>query len=335
MSPNAFPHGGLLSSDYGADDQGDLIWIPIRVPKGLSHSPPIDNQNFYQHPDHMDMQSASSPYFPPASWGQDTTMTSTTGSYSGISTTDPSMDWSSSALPVGGEFDTTLALELQAYIDNQQATPLGMGEHTDYMSHSPSLFSGMDGCDAYLDLPDLGLGLSIPDTCGPEYNSPVDAAWSTFDHLYSPAPSGSGSPPATSSSPLTVSTPSIPPTPVSPALFISPDARSMLPPPTTCQTTTHHSHQTTSTHPPRRRQRRASPTSPHESSPSSSGGGSFRCSVCEKSHLDNRALSRHLWAQHPDFAARTKTKSERAQCPHCDYSGRADNLARHMKRHAK
>lgn len=334
MSPNPFSHGGPLSPDYGADDQGDLIWIPIRVPKGSSHSPPTNNQNFYQHPDRMNMQGASDPYFPPVSWGQDTTMTSTTGSYSGISASEPTMDWSSSELPVGGEFDAALALELQEYLDNQQVAPLGLGEQADLMSHSPSLFSGMEGSDPFLELPDFGLGLTISDTFGSEYNSPVGAAWGTFDHLYSPAPSGSCSPPATSSSPATAGTPFIPPTPVSPALFMCPDAPYMLHSPTTCHTTTHHSHQTTSTHPSRRRHNRASPTSPREINTSTSGG-SFHCSVCDKPHLDNRALSRHLWAQHPDFAARTKTRSERAQCPHCDYSGRADNLARHMKRHSK
>lgn len=63
----------------------------------------------------------------------------------------------------------------------------------------------------------------------------------------------------------------------------------------------------------------------------------FRCPVaqCGKGHLDKRALSRHLWAKHPDVAQQTNARSERVKCPSCEYEGRQDNVARHMKRHAK
>ncbi|KAK4466384.1 hypothetical protein QBC42DRAFT_83324 [Cladorrhinum samala] len=61
----------------------------------------------------------------------------------------------------------------------------------------------------------------------------------------------------------------------------------------------------------------------------------FRCDICNKGHLDKRALSRHLWAQHPEHAQKTNTRSERTKCTKCDYEGRADNVARHMKRHSK
>ncbi|KAG7286246.1 hypothetical protein NEMBOFW57_008553 [Staphylotrichum longicolle] len=63
----------------------------------------------------------------------------------------------------------------------------------------------------------------------------------------------------------------------------------------------------------------------------------FRCPLphCGKGHLDKRALARHLWAQHPDYAQRHNTRSERVKCTLCEYEGRADNVARHMKRHAK
>lgn len=61
----------------------------------------------------------------------------------------------------------------------------------------------------------------------------------------------------------------------------------------------------------------------------------FRCDICKKGHLDKRALSRHLWAQHPEHAQKTNTRSERTKCTECDYEGRADNVARHMKRHSK
>ncbi|KAK4198550.1 hypothetical protein QBC40DRAFT_298347 [Triangularia verruculosa] len=61
----------------------------------------------------------------------------------------------------------------------------------------------------------------------------------------------------------------------------------------------------------------------------------FRCELCGKGHLDKRALGRHLWAKHPEYAAQHNTRSERIKCTECDYEGRADNVARHMKRHAK
>jgi len=61
----------------------------------------------------------------------------------------------------------------------------------------------------------------------------------------------------------------------------------------------------------------------------------FRCEICDKGHLDKRALGRHLWAQHPEHAQKTNTRSEQTKCPECDYEGRADNVARHMKRHSK
>ncbi|KAK4224173.1 hypothetical protein QBC38DRAFT_25845 [Podospora fimiseda] len=61
----------------------------------------------------------------------------------------------------------------------------------------------------------------------------------------------------------------------------------------------------------------------------------FRCEICNKGHLDKRALGRHLWAQHPEHAQKTNTRSEQTKCPQCDYKGRADNVARHMKRHSK
>lgn len=57
--------------------------------------------------------------------------------------------------------------------------------------------------------------------------------------------------------------------------------------------------------------------------------------ACGKGHLDNRALARHLWAKHPEYAAQTGARSERVRCTFCDYEGRQDNVVRHMKRHAK
>lgn len=61
----------------------------------------------------------------------------------------------------------------------------------------------------------------------------------------------------------------------------------------------------------------------------------FRCELCGKGHLDKRALGRHLWAKHPEYAQQHNTRSERIRCTECDYEGRADNVARHSKRHAK
>ncbi|KAL2265066.1 hypothetical protein VTJ83DRAFT_7576 [Remersonia thermophila] len=63
---------------------------------------------------------------------------------------------------------------------------------------------------------------------------------------------------------------------------------------------------------------------------------SVACPVCPKRQLDNRALARHLWAQHPEKARRLGVPSEVAKCPlpGCKYEGRRDNVKRHMKTHA-
>ncbi|KAM7191532.1 hypothetical protein V8F33_008883 [Rhypophila sp. PSN 637] len=301
MSPT-FSHGAPLSPDYGTDDQGDLIWVPVRVPKGSSRSPPAQSPNFYQTPDPLPMQDASSTFLPPTSWGPDATMMSAVGSFPGITTSDGTVDWPSNELPMEGGFDAALGLELQAYFTNPQ---IDLGEATGFMNYSPEPFPGSDGSGALYGTPDFGLGLGVPNAF-----SPVESAWSAFETSY-PTSSGSCSP-ATNMSPVTASSfyvPQISETPVP----SQPKPTKLRP---SCQ-----------------RQRRASPTSPRDGG--SSSGNSFACALCDKPHIDNRALSRHLWAQHPDYAARTKTKSERARCPQCDYSGRADNLARHMKRHAR
>ncbi|KAK4126775.1 hypothetical protein N657DRAFT_677509 [Parathielavia appendiculata] len=66
---------------------------------------------------------------------------------------------------------------------------------------------------------------------------------------------------------------------------------------------------------------------------------SFYCPLphCGKGHSDKRALARHLWAQHPDFARESNTRSEKVKCSHpgCPYEGRKDNFKRHMQRHEK
>ncbi|KAM7215304.1 hypothetical protein V8F06_009355 [Rhypophila decipiens] len=290
MSPT-FSHGAPLSPEYGTDDQGDLIWVQVRIPKGSSRSPPAQSPNFYQTPDHLTMPDASAMFLPPTLWGQDATMMSAVGSFPGITASDATMGWSSNELPMEGGFDAALELELQAYLANPQ---IDVGEATGFMNYSPEPFPGSDGSGALYGTPDFGLGLSAPDAF-----CPTESAWSAFDTSY---PTSSGS--------------------CSPATNMSPETP-LHTQPTLCP----------STKPSRQRQRRVSPTSPREGG--SSSGNSYCCVLCNKPHIDNRALSRHLWAQHPDYAARTKTKSERARCPHCDYSGRADNLARHMKRHAR
>lgn len=326
MSPT-FSQGAPLSPDYGADDQGDLIWVPVRVPKGSPCSPSAHTQNFYQTPDQLAMQDVSmTSFLPPTTWGQDATMISTVGDFPGITASDPMMDWSCGEFAMGSGFDAILDLELQANVVNPQPE---LGDIT-------NLFSGSEGSDMLYGFPDLGLGLRVPDAfSGPQLGSPVESAWGTLDNSYSGSSTGSCSP-VPSMSPAIDSTFLVPEIAASPALFAPLDTSSSLPQPTTCRSRKHRPHQTTSTVQPRQRQRRASPTSPREGGASnSSSGNSFRCALCDKPHMDNRALSRHLWAQHPEYAARTKTKSERAQCPHCEYSGRADNLVRHMKRHGR
>ncbi|KAK3305258.1 uncharacterized protein B0T15DRAFT_397993 [Chaetomium strumarium] len=63
----------------------------------------------------------------------------------------------------------------------------------------------------------------------------------------------------------------------------------------------------------------------------------FRCHLqgCGKGHADQRALHRHFWTRHREYAELHNIPSERAKCPHCDYEGRGDNLKRHMKKHMR
>lgn len=57
----------------------------------------------------------------------------------------------------------------------------------------------------------------------------------------------------------------------------------------------------------------------------------FRCDICGKPHSDRRALDRHLWSRHKDYAMRTGAKSEAIKCRVCVYESRADNVRRHEK----
>lgn len=70
----------------------------------------------------------------------------------------------------------------------------------------------------------------------------------------------------------------------------------------------------------------------------------FRCPVtpattarCAQGFLDARTLHRHIWTHHKAYAREHDVPSEQTRCdyPGCRYTGRGDNVARHMKRHAK
>jgi hypothetical protein len=70
----------------------------------------------------------------------------------------------------------------------------------------------------------------------------------------------------------------------------------------------------------------------------------FRCPVtpattarCAKGFLDARTLHRHIWTHHKAYARANDVPSEETRCsyPGCGYTGRGDNVARHMKRHAR
>lgn len=57
----------------------------------------------------------------------------------------------------------------------------------------------------------------------------------------------------------------------------------------------------------------------------------FACDLCGKGHIDQRGLGRHMWAQHKTEAKKRNTRSEMIKCTECDYEGRSDNVARHIK----
>lgn len=57
----------------------------------------------------------------------------------------------------------------------------------------------------------------------------------------------------------------------------------------------------------------------------------FCCPICQKPHLDKRALDRHLWSRHEGYAIKVGAKSEKTKCSVCDYVSRADNVRRHER----
>lgn len=57
----------------------------------------------------------------------------------------------------------------------------------------------------------------------------------------------------------------------------------------------------------------------------------FHCPLCRKGHLDKRAVDRHLWTRHEEYARKHDIKSERIRCRECDYESRSDNVRRHEK----
>ncbi|KAL2198280.1 hypothetical protein P885DRAFT_68433 [Corynascus similis CBS 632.67] len=71
---------------------------------------------------------------------------------------------------------------------------------------------------------------------------------------------------------------------------------------------------------------------PFAASASKGAAGRRRCA---SGFPDSRALHRHLWTHHTEYAQEQDVPSERAQCPLCSYTGRGDNVARHMKRHGR
>ncbi|KAK3316872.1 hypothetical protein B0H66DRAFT_306918 [Apodospora peruviana] len=367
MSTNIFPDQDSFAGQ-AATEQDELIWVPIRIPKASSRSlpgnySPADSQPFYQNRNPMMMQDTFGAYLPPVSLSPYTMMTtpylSSSAEAASLPVDSPVMDWSSSELPIGGSFDAALDLELQAYLDaasHGEQQPVAASP--DLFTDSPGLFSGLDlSDDALLGLlPELGLETDTYPGLG--YNSsPVNGAtsWNSTDYAYSP--STHSSPVTSLSSPVaapasSVSTTSTPSSSVSSPFLMCPEAECsqvIFTRPTDLRYVQSnrllgrneqeancpgHNRKHSREHHHQHQQRRHRQKSPRQDA-SGGGGGSFRCPVCTKPHLDNRALSRHLWAKHPDFACRTNTKSERAQCHLCEYSGRADNLARHMKRHAK
>ncbi|KAK4033522.1 zinc finger protein zas1 [Parachaetomium inaequale] len=52
---------------------------------------------------------------------------------------------------------------------------------------------------------------------------------------------------------------------------------------------------------------------------------------CTQGFLDARALHRHLWTQHKEYARAHNLPSEQVRCPVCAYTGRGDNVARHVR----
>jgi hypothetical protein len=59
-----------------------------------------------------------------------------------------------------------------------------------------------------------------------------------------------------------------------------------------------------------------------------------RCFVCGKITRTARDTNRHIWTEHPQYAAENQIPSEVRDCPSpaCEYHGRQDNVSRHFRR---
>ncbi|KAH6617445.1 hypothetical protein F5144DRAFT_551896 [Chaetomium tenue] len=86
------------------------------------------------------------------------------------------------------------------------------------------------------------------------------------------------------------------------------------------------------------------PNQPEERKPREPKRLRFRCPVtpattarCTQGFLDARTLHRHVWTHHKAYAREHNVPSEQTRCdfPGCGYTGRGDNVARHMKRHGR
>ncbi|KAK4186263.1 hypothetical protein QBC35DRAFT_387655, partial [Podospora australis] len=59
----------------------------------------------------------------------------------------------------------------------------------------------------------------------------------------------------------------------------------------------------------------------------------YKCSECGRLNSGTRALNRHLWAIHPEYAQQAGIPSTVEVCPvpSCGYRGRKDNVVRHQR----
>lgn len=306
------------------EDQGEWIWVPKNTMPGFpatTHQSPM-----YRSPSGSSHASGPAmPYTP-----------SLSPTYSPVARDFPSVSDGSPVEPLLEGFDFDMSMYLNTYLGD--ANPSEPWAFPAPDAASMDLFP--NGLDADFSGLDFGLGFEGVDSFAPV---PLPTANSLNSLTYSNmaaaplAPLTPATPATATTSPSSAtSPPTLPPKPTQllpcpeptcPKTFPTKSDLRYVPPstPNSLGGTTPHHHQNPPTNTP--------PHSRHERK----HRAPVRCPLpaCGKGHLDNRALARHLWAKHPEYAQQSGARSERVRCAFCEYEGRQDNVARHMKRHAK
>ncbi|KAK0707803.1 hypothetical protein B0H67DRAFT_322718 [Lasiosphaeris hirsuta] len=308
MSPISYPTHDC-SHCFSAEEQGEWVWVPMKVPVTSTYQPSTNTtanvhsaQHTYISANFLDTAAKPISFPPTAAFNYSHEMMAADAySYSYPPTTAPFPDSQrGDATPewlAGGsneqviDFDIHLALTLQTCLGDQCASTEAEQPMPEVLDTSPLSLTPIS--------PEPTQELSSPYDISPPSGAFVGDAAQLFSW---PTPN-STSPLTTMATPQTTASATPCSIPTMPELLFCPD-------PSCFETFT-----------------KTGELKKHERKHKQP----FRCALCGKGHLDKRALDRHLWSRHKEYAKKTGAKSERIRCRKCDYESRADNVRRHER----